>query len=56
MTGKERFLAIKTYEEYLEKRETFGGLKPDKEILEHAKKIFPKAYSGKEELYKEPPK
>lgn len=56
MTAKEQLLKIKTYEEYLEKRHTLKELKPDKEVIEHLSKIFPKASNTKEELYKTPPK
>ncbi len=53
MTGKERFLAVQTYEEFDKLRGTFGHLNmADKEIREHAHKIFPKIknrYDG--ELY-----
>lgn len=53
MTPKERLLKITSYEEYLRERENLSELKPDKEVLEHMRTFFPKAYGGKEELYKE---
>lgn len=56
MTAKEQLLEIKTYEEYLEKRNTLQGLKPDKEVIEHLAKIFPRTSNTREELYKTPPK
>jgi hypothetical protein len=55
MTQKERLLAINNYEEYLKQRESFKGLKPDKEVVAHLSKIFPKVSDTKEELYKTPP-
>ena len=53
MTGKERFLAVQTYEEFNKLRGTFGHLSmADKEIREHANKIFPKLKNTTdEELY-----
>ena len=55
MTEKEKFLLVKSYAEFDERREEFRGLKFDKDIIEHMSKIFPKCYGGKEELYKTPP-
>lgn len=55
MTQKERLLSINNYEEYLKQRESFKGLKPDKEVVAHLSKIFPKVSDTKEELYKTPP-
>lgn len=46
-TAKEKFLKLKNYEEFDARREEFRGLKPDKEILGHAAKIFPKAWAPK---------
>lgn len=52
MTGKERFLAVQTYEEFDKMRGTFGHLSmADKEIREHVSKIFPKADNYDGELY-----
>ena len=42
MTQKEEFLKLKSQEEYELKRERFIGLKVDKEIKAHMRKIFPK--------------
>lgn len=42
MTQKEEFLLIRSYEEFDQKRERFKGLRVDKEIKEHMRKIFPK--------------
>lgn len=56
MTDKDRLLKIDTYEEYLKQRETFGNLKPDKEVIEHLSTIFPPISNPQEELYKTPPK
>ena len=50
MTDKERLLAIDNYEEYKRQRLTFMNLKPDKEVIEHLNKIFPKMYKTEEEL------
>lgn len=52
MTDKERLLAIDTYEEYKKQRLSFMNLKPDKEVIEHLNKIFPKVEKTTEELYK----
>ena len=52
MTDTERLLAIDNYEEYKRQRLTFMNLKPDKEVIEHLNKIFPKMYKTEEELYK----
>lgn len=46
-TLKEKFLEVKSYEEFDARREEFRGLKPDKEILDHAAKFFPKAWAPK---------
>ena len=51
MTQKEKFLGLKSYVEFDERREEFKGLKFDKDIIEHMSKIFPKPYGGQEELY-----
>lgn len=56
MTDKEKFLSIETYEEFDRRRNEFKSLPlSDKEIVEHAAKIFPKLSNTKEELYKNPP-
>lgn len=55
MTIKEQFLAVETYEEFDRRRKEFKGLENDKEVIEHAAKIFPKVSDTKEELYKMPP-
>ena len=56
MTDKEKFLSIKTYEEFDRRREEFRGLPMDKEILEHTSKLFGKIENyTEEELYKNPP-
>lgn len=52
MTQKERLLQMKTYEEFDKNRESFKGLKPDREIIEHLSKITPKSSNPSEELYK----
>ena len=51
MTQKEKFLEVKSYAEFDERREEFEGLKFDKDITRHMPKIFPKPYGGREELY-----
>lgn len=55
MTEKEKFLNLKSYEEFNEKRNEFQSLKFDKDIVEHMAKIFPKPSNTKEELFKIPP-
>ena len=56
MTDKEKFLSIETYEEFNKRRGEFKELSmADKEIREHAGKIFPKLKNHTEELYKNPP-
>lgn len=57
MTDKEKFLSIQTYEEFDKKRGEFRELSmADKEIREHAGKIFPKLKNHTtEELYKTTP-
>lgn len=55
MTKKEKFMMLKSYAEFDEKRAEFEGLKFDKDIIGHMSKIFPKPYGGGEELYKTPP-
>lgn len=54
MTEKERFLQLKSYEEFDRRREEFETLKFDKDIVAHMAKIFPKPSNTKEELYKTP--
>lgn len=54
MTEKEKFLSLKSYKEFDEKRNEFQALKMDKDIVEHMAKIFPKPSNTKEELYKIP--
>lgn len=58
---KDKFLNLKTYEEYKLHRHEFKGLKIDKDIIEHMGKIFPKLLSNgldeegnPIELFKEP--
>ena len=38
---KEEFLKIQSYEEFDRKRDLFKGLKMDKDIRDHIKKVFP---------------
>lgn len=52
---KEKFLSIKNYEEFDQRREEFREMKMDKEILLHGSKIFGKVSNPDEELFKEPP-
>lgn len=52
---KEEFMSISTYEEFNERRNEFKGMKLDKEMREHAAKLFPKASATTEELFKTPP-
>ena len=52
MTEKERFLSLKSYEEFDRRRQEFRTLKFDKEIVDHMSKIFPKPSETTEELYK----
>lgn len=54
MTAKEKFLQIKSYEEFDRRRDEIGDLKIDKEVLEHIGRIFPRVSNTKEELYKVP--
>lgn len=54
MTEKEKFLNLKSYEEFDKRRGEFKTLKFDKDIVEHMAKIFPKPSGVKEELYKIP--
>ncbi len=54
MTEKEKFLNLKSYEEFDEKRDEFQTLKMDKDIVAHMAKIFPRPSNTKEELYKIP--
>ncbi len=54
VTEKEKFLSLKSYKEFDEKRDEFQTLKMDKDIVEHMVKIFPKPSNTKEELYKIP--
>lgn len=54
MSKKEKFLSLKSYNEFHERKEEFKELKFDKEIVEHMGKIFPRVSNTKEELYKEP--
>lgn len=51
MTAKELFLSMESYEEFDRRRKELDGLKVDKDILEHMKKIFPRVSNTKEELY-----
>ena len=55
MTKKEKLLAIDAYEEYNRRRSEFKGIKPDKEMLDHIAKLFPKTTTSKEEVSKTPP-
>lgn len=52
---KDEFLKISSYAEFMERRKEFEGVKLDKEMLEHASKLFPKVSNTKEELYETPP-
>ena len=52
---KAEFLKISSYAELMARRQEFEGVKLDKEMLEHASKLFPKVSTTKEELYKTPP-
>lgn len=54
MTEKEKFLSLKSYEEFDRRRQEFATLKFDKEIVDHMSKIFPKPSGVTEELYKIP--
>lgn len=54
MTEKEKFLSLKSYEEFDRRRQEFPTLKFDKEIVDHMSKIFPKPSGITEELYKIP--
>lgn len=55
MTTKERFLAVKSYEEYVEIRDELDDLDmSDKEIREHIGNVFPKVKLTTEELSKTP--
>lgn len=54
MTEKEKFLSLKSYEEFDRRRREFPTLKFDKEIVDHMSKIFPKPSGITEELYKIP--
>lgn len=54
MTEKEKFLKLKSYEEFHEKRDEFQNLKFDKDIVEHMAKIFPKPSNRKDELSRIP--
>ncbi|MCX4268002.1 MAG: hypothetical protein OSJ62_04985 [Lachnospiraceae bacterium] len=52
MTDKEKFLSILTYEEFDKRRGEFRELSmSDKDVLEHASKIFGKSPNPLEELY-----
>jgi hypothetical protein len=54
-TPKEKFLEIKSYEEFDRRRSEFKGLKVDVDIKRHLAKIFPKAYAPEgvhREVYK----
>ncbi len=55
MTDKEKFLELKSYEEFDKRREEFRMLKFDKDIVEHMSKIFPKSPNPPEELYRTRP-
>lgn len=56
MTKKEKFLAVKTYEEFDRRRKEFEGLTAkDPDVLRHLSDIFPKLSNTKEELCKNPP-
>ena len=52
---KDKFMKISSYDELLERRHEFEGVKLDKEMLEHVSKLFPKVSNTQEELYKTPP-
>ena len=54
MTIKEKFLMLKSYEEFDKRREEFKGLKMDSDVLEHMGKIFPTVSGTKEELFRTP--
>jgi hypothetical protein len=54
VTEKEKFLSLKSYEEFDRRRQEFQTLKFDKEIVDHMSKIFPKPSGISEELYKTP--
>ncbi len=54
MTEKEKFLNLKSYEEFNKRRNEFNNLKFDEEIVAHMSKIFPKPSGVTEELYKTP--
>ena len=52
MDKKEKFLAIKTYDEFNRRRDEFKGLSlKDVEVRKHLSDIFPKISDTKEELY-----
>ncbi|MBQ8982703.1 MAG: hypothetical protein IJ079_03865 [Lachnospiraceae bacterium] len=54
MTLREKFLAIKTREEWESRREEFRQLRPDKELLRHLDSLYPDYKCSHEELYKTP--
>lgn len=53
MTGKEKFLAIQTYEEFDRRREEFRDVPLDKEIVKHMDKIFPKLSPINEKVHED---
>lgn len=54
MTEKEKFLKLKSYEEFDKRRDEFQTLRFDRDIVGHMAKIFPKPPDIREELYKIP--
>lgn len=53
---KEKFLSIKSYDEFNMRRNEFESLSMrDKEVRNHVRKIFPKLKKTDEELFKTPP-
>lgn len=45
---KEKFLQLKSYEEFDARREEFKGMKIDDDIRKHMGKIFPEAFAPSE--------
>ncbi len=56
MTLKEKFLEVKSYEEFELRRKEFKELMPDKDVIEHASKTFHKASGAKESYMRLPDK
>lgn len=56
MTAKEKFLQIKTYEEFDRRREEFMELDCDKEVIKHLDVLFAGVQNPPYELYKKQPK